>query len=261
MYLDSIYVPPKTKYIATGKNEGEGLQQRRPCLNTVDGEKCMLKKNVQNLENKLKIARHARMNANLKLNELKKSNVKLNKKYATCCIKLSNFSTRNVNKKLKRRQKKIQFLQSENSKHITEKKLIKQKSEISKQIHKQTSSLLKYYRDKYRNLKKAKVTQNLTQKTCNKENIEVSSLREKVSYLENENFILKDELEELSQSKMVTTFHEGKYTDDVWEVYATLLSMNVGVKNIENVIKTVLEKLGGLKVERLPKNLCRIYDG
>ncbi|CAC5420538.1 unnamed protein product [Mytilus coruscus] len=90
MYLDSIYVPPKTKYIATGKNEGEGLQQRRPCLNTVDGEKC-------------------------------------------------------------------------------------------------------------------------------------------------------------------------KYTDDVREVYATLLSMNICVKNIENVIKTVLEKLGGLKVERLPNKTFAEY--
>ncbi|CAC5426130.1 unnamed protein product [Mytilus coruscus] len=58
---------------------------------------------------------------------------------------------------------------------------------------------------------------------------------------------------------MVTTFHEGKYTDDVREVYATLLSMNVGVKNIENVIKTVLEKLGGLKVERLPKKTFAEY--
>ncbi|VDI17302.1 Hypothetical predicted protein [Mytilus galloprovincialis] len=259
MYLNTIYVPPKTKSNATEKNKDEGLQQKQPCLSTVDTEKCILKKNVQSLEKKLKIARHARMDANLKLNELKKSNVNLNKKYASCCVKLSNFSTRNVNKKLKRRHKKIQFLQSENIKHITEKKLLKKKSEISRQNHKQTASLLKYYRDKYRNLKKAKVTQNFTHKTCNKENIEVSSLKEKVSYLENENFILKDELEELSHSKIVTTFHEGKYTDDVREVYATLLSMNVGVKNIENVIKTVLEKLGGLKVERLPKKTFAEY--
>lgn len=43
------------------KNKGEPLQQRRPRLNTVDGDKCIFKK-IQNLENKLKIARQARMN-------------------------------------------------------------------------------------------------------------------------------------------------------------------------------------------------------
>lgn len=64
----------------------------------------MLKKNVQSLEKKLKIARHAGMDANLKLDDLKKSNANRNKNYALCYIKLSNFSTRNVNKELKRRQ-------------------------------------------------------------------------------------------------------------------------------------------------------------
>ncbi|CAG2216853.1 unnamed protein product [Mytilus edulis] len=39
----------------------------------------------------------------------------------------------------------------------------------------------------------------------------------------------------------------------VREVYAALLSLNVGVNNVEKVVRTVLEKLGGLKVERLPK--------
>lgn len=67
----------KTKCNATVKNEAKGLQQRRPCLNTVDGDNCTLKNNVQNLENKLKIARNTRiMNANFKLTKFKKSNVK-----------------------------------------------------------------------------------------------------------------------------------------------------------------------------------------
>lgn len=73
----------------------------------------------------------------------------------------------------------------------------------------------------------------------------------------------QNELEELSQSKRVTTFNEGKLTDDVREVYATLLSMNVCVKNIDNVIKTVLEKTLKFKSRKASqkKNLCRIHDG
>jgi signal recognition particle GTPase len=37
----------------------------------------------------------------------------------------------------------------------------------------------------------------------------------------------------------------------VREVYAALLSANVGVKNVEHIVRTVLNKLGGVKVGRL----------
>jgi hypothetical protein len=33
--------------------------------------------------------------------------------------------------------------------------------------------------------------------------------------------------------------------------------MNGGVKNVEKVIKIVLEKMANLQVDRLPKNICR----
>jgi hypothetical protein len=53
--------------------------------------------------------------------------------------------------------------------------------------------------------------------------------------------------------KIVKTFHSGKYSDTVREVYASLLSMTVGVNNVEKVVRTVLTKLGGLKVDLLPQ--------
>jgi signal recognition particle GTPase len=41
----------------------------------------------------------------------------------------------------------------------------------------------------------------------------------------------------------------------VREVYAALLSANVGVKNVEHIVRTVLNKLGGVKVGRLPRKI------
>lgn len=64
----------------------------------------------------------------------------------------------------------------------------------------------------------------------------------KVKYLENDNEILKENIEDLMKSQIVKTFHGGKYDDSIREVYASLLSMNVGVCNVEKIVRTVLKK-------------------
>ncbi|CAC5376945.1 unnamed protein product [Mytilus coruscus] len=79
------------------------------------------------------------------------------------------------------------------------------------------------------------------------------NLKQHVYFLENENEEMKERLEELMKNKEITTFENGKYNDTVREVYAVLLAANVGVKNVEHIVKTVLNKLGGVKIDRLPK--------
>ncbi len=51
------------------------------------------------------------------------------------------------------------------------------------------------------------------------------------------------------------TFKNGMYQDCVREVYQDLMTMNVGAKNVESVIRTVLSKLTAMddKEVRLPK--------
>jgi hypothetical protein len=44
-----------------------------------------------------------------------------------------------------------------------------------------------------------------------------------------------------SNSQTIKLFEGGKYKDNVREVYLALLSMNVGVKNVEKIVQTVLE--------------------
>ncbi|CAG2227839.1 unnamed protein product [Mytilus edulis] len=97
---------------------------------------------------------------------------------------------------------------------------------------------------------KAKVTKNFTHKTCNKTNIEVSSIKEKVSYLETK-IIFKDELEELPHSNIVTTCHEGKYTDDVREVTVRTPSKKVTVQDIHDMQYRALQ--GKIEIQEKQK--------
>lgn len=64
--------------------------------------------------------------------------------------------------------------------------------------------------------------------------------------------MLKERIEEIEMSvELDNTFYSGIHSDTLREVYASLLSMIVGVNNVEKVVRTVLTKLGGLKVDRL----------
>lgn len=78
----------------------------------------------------------------------------------------------------------------------------------------------------------------------------IHNLQSTISDLQNENIILNEKIDELMSDK---TFQGGKYNDNIREIYATLFSMNVGVKNVEKEIKIVLEKMANLQVNRLPK--------
>jgi signal recognition particle GTPase len=55
-----------------------------------------------------------------------------------------------------------------------------------------------------------------------------------------ENNLLKQNLHvlenELMENQEISTFEKGKYNDTVREVYAALLSANVGVKNVEHIV-------------------------
>ena len=77
--------------------------------------------------------------------------------------------------------------------------------------------------------------------------------------LQNEIYILKIQNEELSSSKSTDfkstpkTFSGGKFTDPVRQCCIELLQLNVGVKNVEPIIHSVLHNLVGIEVDRLPK--------
>ncbi|XP_072048132.1 uncharacterized protein [Amphiura filiformis] len=51
----------------------------------------------------------------------------------------------------------------------------------------------------------------------------------------------------------ISTFENGRYTDDIRVTVYELLSMGVGSKKVSEIIRTVLERVAKMKVTRLPK--------
>ena len=63
------------------------------------------------------------------------------------------------------------------------------------------------------------------------------------------------ELEQLTcllEDDTISTFEDGKYVDEVREVIMELLAMNVSMSKVNEVIRTVLKKLTGKSLSRLP---------
>ena len=57
---------------------------------------------------------------------------------------------------------------------------------------------------------------------------------------------------EILKDPVVTTFQDGKYTNDVCECVMALLSLNVSIDKIDQIIKMVPSKLAKKDIERLP---------
>ena len=165
--------------------------------------------------------------------------------------KLSVYQPRNVRKRTARRDAAINNL----------KKLVAAQDNDIKSLTSQLSCLEK----QKQKLQKAKSYWKLK---CNKlENTkgdtdvgDESELKAQVGFLENELQSLMS-LRDESVSNCVETFSGGAFTDEVREVYMELLSRNVSLENCSHVVRTILERLGKLKVGRLPsKSTASVFQ-
>ena len=55
------------------------------------------------------------------------------------------------------------------------------------------------------------------------------------------------------QQQEVSTFKDDRYVDTVREVYMELMSMQVGAKNVERIVRAVIEKMTTSTIGRVPK--------
>ena len=81
---------------------------------------------------------------------------------------------------------------------------------------------------------------------------EIESLREKVCALNLENAEVNGTLESILSSEEMSTFEKGRYTDDMRMCIYELLSLNVGVCNVSQIIRCVLKNIAHKSVTRLP---------
>ena len=171
---------------------------------------------------------------------------------------------RNGTKKLKRRDCLIE----KQTKEVCDgKKMIHSLQQKVAQTEAQVTSLKKqldkirhrasYWKSKCSELKRLS-DDKVAEVLVTEENKQIM-LRQEVEELQLANLDLCDEVEKIvAANDDIVTFENGKFTDDVRACCYELLSLNVGVRNVEAVIRSVLTNIAHQNVDRLPKKtlLC-----
>ncbi len=154
-------------------------------------------------------------------------------------------NTRNANKRLKRREEKIIHQQGtlksyESQLKITQSQLTKHRAKLDRVNHRAL-----YWRQRSSTLKDCD-----TRKTSELR-AEIQKLKDDLSSLSLENAGMNDTVDALL-TREITTFKDGKYTDDVRACIYELLSLNVGVRNVAPIIQCVFKNIAHQSIDRLP---------
>ena len=192
------------------------------------------------------------------------------------CERFRHLNVRNVNKRIKRRDDKIETFQLQIKALEQE---IDQKSEVIEQFEKERQLLhLKKEQSRvksYRLSKKAEIAEvDLNEIQSKFEQLE-SECSSKIKSLENEivqlHAILDEKegvteqllerLNEIDTKLLKTKEHKQLYLDNVRQCCLELLSLNVGIRQVEPVIRSVLKNIAGFEVDKLPQpgTLVRMY--
>ena len=158
---------------------------------------------------------------------------------------------RNANKRLKRREAKI----------LEQERQIKEQEKIIAKYERRlcgTEAKLKKLRSKLDRVNhrsaywEAKAHDYCLEKNTAKLRTEMSSLKEEIASLHLTNAELNEAVQSVMSESDISTFENGKYTDDVRACVYELLSLNVGVCNVAPIIRCVLKSVAHKSVSRLP---------
>ena len=169
---------------------------------------------------------------------------------------LSRLNTRNVNKRISRIKNKNIDLTKENEEktlQLEEFKVVN--DQLVKDLDKALAEGIKYR-------KKASYYKGKYEKSNDSENDSVQSiikdLNQQIQALENEKLMLNEKIDTFL-SREICCFEKGKYKYVIRMVYEDILMMGVSTRNVEKVIRLVLEKVAGIKVDRLPSECFARY--
>ena len=92
-------------------------------------------------------------------------------------------------------------------------------------------------------------------------NAKVTGLRGALDDIGNERDCLLQRVEELESHTFETKEHKKKYLDNVRQCCIELLALNVGIRNVEPVIRSVLKHIVSIEVQELPQStsLVRMF--
>ena len=71
--------------------------------------------------------------------------------------------------------------------------------------------------------------------------------------------MLEERMEDFINKEVQGLYEQGSYSDEVREVYQDLMCLGVGANSAENIVRKILEKIAGIKVDRLPKKTFAKY--
>ena len=168
--------------------------------------------------------------------------------------KLSKLSIRNVNKRLRRRDNQIVCLKEQ----VKEKVKIESNLENAEKVSKRLQFNLCYAK------KRCKAIADECQALSTHAQIideKVIGLREALDDVRSERDFLIQRVEELESHTFETKDHKMKYLDSVRQCCIELLAMNVGIKNVDPVIRCVLKHIVSIEVKELPHStsLVRMF--
>ena len=171
--------------------------------------------------------------------------------------KMGKVSIRNVNKKLRRREGQIAALTEE----------VKKRKRLSAHL-KRVQSNAERYRINLHNTKKksgsvADEVQQLEKKILAMEESidtraevyvqEVAGLKDALDSTRDEYDTLVGRVNDLESACLETKEHKMKYLDNIRQCCMELLSLNVGVLNVEPIIRSVLQHCAGFSIKELPQ--------
>lgn len=157
--------------------------------------------------------------------------------------KLSEYNPHNLRRRLNRKDIKI-AQQKENIKQLE-----RDVKSAQKKGAKQAQSQLRYHKMKHKELM---IKEDNTCESCIEIEAENARLKEEITELRDANAHLLDRIRSY-ESKKLETYKDGKYTDEVRICVMELSSRNVGIMQIEPVVRSVL-KLCKVDCERFPKH-------
>ena len=159
--------------------------------------------------------------------------------------KLSKLSIQNTNKKLKCRDEKILELKEQ----------VKENEKLQEGLNKVTARAKSY---QYKlGVSKSKCD-TISEKCDHLESVahglnkDIISLKQSLQNSENNYEKLFERLQELESQVFETKEHQKKHLDSVRACCFELLCLNVGIKNVEPVIRSVLKHIASFEVKQLP---------
>lgn len=152
------------------------------------------------------------------------------------------YKPHNVRRRIQRKDAKLAQLKEEVNRQASE---LKQKE---KQATKRAREQVRYYKRKCEDQREVESEYD----DCKELEEELSKLKARNCELLEANAMLRDKLAAL-KSRKLTTYEDGKYTDSMRLCIMDILSHNVGINQIEPVIRAVL-RLVNVECNRIPQH-------